>query len=150
MSNPVLWLGDTTAENVALVGAKAAALARMKRVGLPVPDGFALTTDVFVEATAAFRGETEARLGKLVAGGEGVEAACRAVRDPVLRIELPRKVTEAIADAMATLGARAVCVRSSATEEDLPEASFAGQYETYLNVLSTEAVIRHVLDVWAS
>jgi len=50
----------------------------------------------------------------------------------------------------ATLGARAVCVRSSATEEDLREASFAGQYETYLNVLSTEAVIRHVLDVWAS
>lgn len=150
MSNPVLWLGDTTAENAALVGAKAAALARMKRVGLPVPDGFALTTDVFVEATAAFRVETEARLGKLVAGGEGLEAACRAVRDRVLSIELPPKVTEAIADAMATLGARAVCVRSSATEEDLPEASFAGLYETYLNVLSTEAVIRHVLDVWAS
>ncbi|WP_084958255.1 PEP/pyruvate-binding domain-containing protein [Thermoactinospora rubra] len=123
----VLPLGAVQAADLALAGGKGANLGELLRAGFPVPDGFVVTTHAYA---AAVRGAT---------GREAVEAA-----------QLPAELREAILDAYAALGAGPVAVRSSATAEDLPGAAFAGQQETYLNVVGEEAVLRAVRRCWGS
>jgi rifampicin phosphotransferase len=110
---------------VGLVGGKGASLGELMRVeGIDVPDGFCVTTEAFREA---------------MAGGPSAEA------------EMPAGIAAAIGAALARLGADgAYAVRSSSTAEDSAEASFAGQHESYLNVVGTEAVLAAVRRCWAS
>ncbi|MBI2384730.1 MAG: phosphoenolpyruvate synthase [Elusimicrobia bacterium] len=125
-----IGLGD-----VASVGGKNASLGEMYRVlsprGVPVPDGFAITTDAYRRFTGS--------LGLKRPRGSG-EAARRAI----LSAAFPKDLEEAIAAAYARLGGgrdAAVAVRSSATAEDLPDASFAGQQESFLNVTGRAALL---------
>src|SRR5262245_58567402 len=107
------------ADRLALVGGKAANLGELTRAGLPVPDGFCLTTLAYERA----------------AGGLGEGEAGGSARERLLAAEVPAEVAAEIARAYAELaGDGPVAVRSSATAEDLPFASFAGQHDSFLQI----------------
>jgi rifampicin phosphotransferase len=121
MTTYVLGFADIDRSSSSVVGGKGANLGELARIeGIRVPDGFCVTTDAYREATRAMG-------------------------------EMPPAVASAIAERLAKLGDRhAYAVRSSATAEDLPSASFAGQYDTYLGIVGTERVLAHVRRCWAS
>ncbi len=138
-----------------VVGGKAASLGELIRAGFPVPEGFCVTTAAYTLLSAS--AGLEAWLEALTT--TGVEDAARrtelaaAVRTALLQAPVPVRVAEAITQAYQELGRRAavpVAVRSSATAEDLPSASFAGQQETYLNVVGIEALLTAVQRCFAS
>lgn len=142
----VLGFEDAAAGDVAVVGGKNASLSNMVRnlraAGLAVPDGFATTADAFREYVAAndIEPELKARLAAFKAGRIALHEAGSAIRDLFLKGEFPEETAKAIRQAYARLSQAAgvdelaVAVRSSATAEDLADASFAGQQETFLNV----------------
>ena len=143
----VMALDDPTA-TLDTVGGKGAALGELARGGLPVPAGFHVTTDAYREFVAA--AELADPIGEALADGEG-EAGPR-IRALFGGAELPDALREAVLSAYAALGdgeAR-VAVRSSATAEDLPDLSFAGQQDTYLNIHGGKALLSAVRDCWAS
>jgi pyruvate,water dikinase len=144
----VLALADPAA-SLELVGGKGASLARLARAGFNVPRGFHLTTAAyraFVEANAL-----EAPILEAVSRHTSDQAA-RAVSQLFERAAMPGSVHDALIAAYASLGPLdpAVAVRSSATAEDLPGLSFAGQQDTFLNVRGQDAVERAVRGCWAS
>jgi rifampicin phosphotransferase len=137
------------------VGGKGASLARLAAAGLPVPDGFHITTEAynrFVEENNLQAGIRAALEQVDLQQPTTLEAVSTAIREMFARAQTPPDVAGAIAQAYAELAGRdpAVAVRSSATAEDLPEASFAGQQETYLNVQGTAQVLEAVKRCWAS
>jgi phosphohistidine swiveling domain-containing protein len=133
------------------VGGKAANLGELLSAGLPVPPGFCVTTHAYerAEAQAPDQGPVLERLE--VAGPEEVPALAAQARAAIQAAPVPADVREAIESAYQALGPEApVAVRSSATAEDLPELSFAGQQDTYLNVVGGDAMVAAVRDCWAS
>jgi pyruvate,water dikinase len=143
-----IGLEDVGEQHVALVGGKGANLGALSRIdGVEVPPGFCVTTTAFRRAVTQAPGMAE-RIDALshvgaISSGE--------IRAAVEGVALPRDVEAAIAGAVARLGEGAACaVRSSATAEDTPTASFAGQHDSYLNVTGTAAVLEHVRRAWAS
>jgi rifampicin phosphotransferase len=132
-----------------IVGGKAANLAVLLRIdGVSVPAGFCVTTDAFrrVIAEAPSIGELLGRLD-----GEDVGALSAEIRRTIEETAVPADVAAAITSALADLGeGAAYAVRSSATAEDLPTASFAGQQDSYLNVVGPAEILRHVSRCWAS
>ncbi|MCU1517010.1 MAG: phosphoenolpyruvate synthase [Pseudarthrobacter sp.] len=150
----VMDLGQVRAGMVPLVGGKAANLGELLHAGLPVPDGFCLTTEAYRRATAGqgnladiHRALTETAAGDLPA----LAGLAARARDVVRAGAVPPDVAAAVGQAYAALGNNVpVAVRSSATAEDLPTASFAGQQDTYLNVVGAAAVVDAVRDCWAS
>jgi rifampicin phosphotransferase len=130
------------ARDFAFAGGKAVNLAELLGAGFPVPDGFCVGTPAYAQAAAA------AGLDEVLAAGTDLAAGARAA---LLAIPMPADVAEAVTDAYTALGDRVpVAVRSSATAEDLPGASFAGQQDTYLNVVGVDAVLDAVRRCWAS
>jgi pyruvate,water dikinase len=141
------------------VGGKCASLGSLLDAGLPVPRGFAVTTDAFTEmlASDALGSRVEERLVGLDPGDLDELATCsERVRALIEAAPVPASVEAAVRDAYESLGAAAnlsdvpVAVRSSATAEDLPGASFAGQQDTYLWVVGADAVLTHVRRCWSS
>ncbi|MFE2615053.1 rifamycin-inactivating phosphotransferase [Micromonospora chalcea] len=137
-----------------IVGGKGAHLGALTRIdGVRVPPGFCVTTDAFrlVARTPALAGPLDRPARADADDSAALRAAAADVRRAVERAELPGDVAAAVTAALAGLGAEAAyAVRSSATAEDLPDASFAGQQDTYLNVIGTAEVLRHVSRCWAS
>ncbi|MFL1377438.1 PEP/pyruvate-binding domain-containing protein [Nocardiopsis protaetiae] len=129
------------ADDLPAVGGKAANLGELLRAGLPVPPGFVVTTDAYAAAVDG------AGLADLLAGPDPDPAALRAA---VGSAPVPEAVRAAITEAHARLGGVPVAVRSSATAEDLPGAAFAGQQDTYLNVVGADGVVDAVRRCWAS
>jgi pyruvate,water dikinase len=128
---------DIDAGMLAKVGGKAANLGELTRAGLPVPPGFCVMTEAYRQVAAQ-------------AGVDGSHQAEKA-RELIVGTPIPAEISEAILADYAKLGDDvAVAVRSSATAEDLPFASFAGQQDTYLNVVGGEAVLDAVRRCWAS
>ncbi|RSM89596.1 phosphoenolpyruvate synthase [Kibdelosporangium aridum] len=126
-----------SAAMLATVGGKAANLGELTRAGLPVPPGFCITTDAYKEVAA-------------LAGVDGSHDAAKA-RELILGTPIPGEISKAIVSAYENLGPDVpVAVRSSATAEDLPFASFAGQQDTYLNIVGADAVLDAVRRCWAS
>ncbi len=137
----ILWFDDITTADVERVGGKGANLGECARASLPVPPGFCVTTDAYRQATAGLSGALSA------------EAALRdaaAARQRILALSIPEAVEAAIREAYAELGEPMVAVRSSATAEDLADASFAGQQDTYLGVLGIDELLDAVRRCWAS
>ena len=139
----------------AVVGGKGASLARLVRAGLPVPGGFCVTTSAyraFVDDNALQPGILEALLSVDPDRPATLEAASAGIGVRFAAGLIPAGVAAAIREAYATLPGEdpAVGVRSSATAEDLPDLSFAGQHETYLNMTGAEAVLDAVQRCWAS
>jgi phosphohistidine swiveling domain-containing protein len=136
-------------------GGKGAALTDMVRAGLPVPDGFHVTTAAYREFVTAndLQGRILAELESADPEQPStLETASRAIGQLFAEGEMVPAIAGAIAQAYAELAGQSptVAVRSSATAEDLPEASFAGQQETYLNVQGASAVLDAVRHCWAS
>lgn len=155
----ILRLSQVDGSMLPLVGGKAANLGELMAAGLPVPEGFCLTTAAYREATRAVQDGVLAELGNLQAAlhpgtpGRDTELAVMAgrAREAIRAIPVPPRVVAAVGQAYEALGKAApVAVRSSATAEDLPFASFAGQQDTYLNVIGIGAVLKAVRDCWAS
>jgi pyruvate,water dikinase len=144
---------------VPLVGGKAANLGELVNAGLPVPGGFCLTTDAYRLATRSGSLSVAESLGavhlalKSTTADQLPELAGLAgqARDIILAADIPPEIEAAVREACVGLGQDVpVAVRSSATAEDLPFASFAGQQDTYLNVVGADAVLQAVRDCWAS
>ncbi|UTT70085.1 PEP-utilizing enzyme [Arthrobacter sp. DNA4] len=156
----VLGLGSLDAGMLALVGGKAANLGELLSAGLPVPDGFCLTTAAYRQAIGAPEALLPALAGVYAtmvetagAAGDLPDAAGLAAtaRAAILDAPVPAAVAHAVEQAYTALGPDvAVAVRSSATAEDLPFASFAGQQDTFLNVVGVPAVLDAVRRCWAS
>jgi rifampicin phosphotransferase len=149
----VLWFRDAAATDIARVGGKAANLARLVAADLPVPPGFAVTAEAYGDFLRA-SGLTERILAHMdgVRATEEVERRSAEVRRLIVAQTVPDAITEQVRAAYGRLGdgATPVAVRSSATAEDLPEASFAGQQDTYLNIRGAAAVLDAVRRCWAS
>ena len=163
MSDLVLWLDKLGMDDLGQVGGKNASLGEMignlADLGVSVPGGFATTADAFREHlhTTGLDQRIVERLRSLdVADVDALSAAGKDIRSWILDTTLPEALTAAIRDAYAKLcqdaggGDIAVAVRSSATAEDLPDASFAGQQETFLNVIGIDDVLHTIKEVFAS
>ena len=151
----VLRFGEIDETDVAVVGGKCAHLAELARMdGTHVPPGFCVTTDAFrrIMAEAPSIDDRLHRLSRLnPEDGEAIRALSAEIRLTVERVAIPDDVVAAIIGSLAQLGEQSACaIRSSATAEDLPTASFAGQHETYLNVVEPMAILRCVSRCWAS
>jgi phosphoenolpyruvate synthase/pyruvate phosphate dikinase len=155
MRQYVLDFQEIHQTDVAVVGGKGANLGELSRVeGIHVPPGFCVTTDAFqrIMSEAPSIGERVERLGRLRPDErEAIAALSAEIRQIIETIVMPDELTDAIARAFIRLGDRAAyAVRSSATAEDSPTASFAGQQDTYLNVVGQAAILRHISQCWAS
>jgi len=151
----VLALQEVDRSHIGVVGGKGANLGELHRLdGIRVPDGFCVSTEVFkrVMGAAPAIGDLLDRLALLKAEDrEAIRELAAAVRAVIEGIAIPEDVQEAIARFLTRLGAQAdYAVRSSATAEDLPAASFAGQQDSYLNVTGKPAILRHISRCWAS
>src|SRR5215210_3291783 len=143
----VVPLDQLAASSLAAVGGKALNLGILTSAGFPVPPGFVVTTEAYELAV-------DDRADALVAGlptTADPAAAAERVRATILEAPVPEKVRQDVLDGYRELGPDvAVAVRSSATAEDLAFASFAGQQDTYLNIVGADAVIDAVRRCWAS
>ncbi|OLR91386.1 rifamycin-inactivating phosphotransferase [Actinokineospora bangkokensis] len=153
--NQVLDLHEVDRTRVAVVGGKAAHLGELTRVeGTQVPAGFCVTVGAYQRVLAGVPsiGELVDDLARVDADDLAAIAEVSAqVRRAIEGAPIPDDLAAAITRALRALGDDVPCaVRSSATAEDLPGASFAGQQDTYLNVVGPEAVLRHVSRCWAS
>ena len=151
----VLWLEDVDADDVGTVGGKAASLGELIGAGLPVPPGFAVTAGTyrtFIEE-AGIDEELFSAVDVDPEDSAALRAAEERAEELILETPLPEPVREEILDRYRSMGDEDdeafVAVRSSATAEDLPDSSFAGQQETFLNVRE-EALLRRVKECWAS
>jgi pyruvate,water dikinase len=138
----------------ARVGGKCASLGDMTQAGVAVPPGYAVTTEAYEAMLneTGLRAEIEAILRRLDYGDvDALERAAQAIQIRFRSHPLPAAVEAAIRTHYRRLGEDLpVAVRSSATAEDLPDASFAGQQDTYLWVMGADSVVEKVRDCWAS
>ena len=142
-----------TQTSISKAGGKGANLGEMINAGFPVPAGFVLTTaayDAFVEAHN-LQEEIVAQARAVSAEEpQSSQAASEAIRPLFLNNTFPQQIAKDLVSAWQQLGATAVAVRSSATAEDLPNASFAGQQDTFLNIRGEAALLDTVKQCWAS
>jgi pyruvate,water dikinase len=151
----VLGFQEVDRTDVGVVGGKGANLGELSRLeGIRVPDGFCVSAEAFkrVLGAAPGIGGLLDRLALLkVEDREAIRELAAAIRGAIEGIAIPEDVREEITRFLARLGEQeAYAVRSSATAEDLPAASFAGQQDTYLNVIGKPAILKHISRCWAS
>jgi len=149
----VLWLDEVRSDDLATVGGKAASLGELTAAGLPVPPGFVVTAGTyrtFIE-DAGIDDELFAAVDVDSEDSKALSQAHERAHELIVETPLPEDVEAEILDAYRSVddGAAFVAVRSSATAEDLPDASFAGQQETFLNVREDDLLDR-VKECWAS
>ncbi|UCE95734.1 MAG: phosphoenolpyruvate synthase [Candidatus Bathyarchaeota archaeon] len=157
----VLWFEELTKEDIPIVGGKNANLGEMIQAKIPVPLGFAVTA----QAYRKFINETgiDEKIFRIIkktvtntSEPKQFEEASRKIRKLVEAAKIPKEIEKALRDSYKKLNKRTsstdifVAVRSSATAEDLPDASFAGQQETYLNVKGTDELIEKTIRCWSS
>ncbi len=151
----VLGLEEVDKTQVALVGGKGAQLGELSRIeGIRVPAGFCVTTDAFrrIMTTVPWIDDQLDQLSRPNPDDrEAIRTLSAEIRRTIEGIAIPDDLAAAITRSVARLGEQAAyAVRSSATAEDLPTASFAGQQDTYLNVVGPAAILQHVSRCWAS
>ncbi|NHW23964.1 MAG: pyruvate, water dikinase [Archaeoglobales archaeon] len=153
---PVLWLSDVDKNDIPIVGGKAANLGELLRLEIPVPDGFVVDARTFRDFInrANLKSKIYALLQNLdVEKTEELNRVSEEIRKMIREAEMPEEIEKEIKKAYKKLGNGKevyVAVRSSATAEDLPDASFAGQQDTYLNVKGEEEVVKKVKECWGS
>lgn len=151
----VLWLEEIKKEDINSVGGKGASLGEMTAIGLPVPKAFVVTAQAFRKflIETGIEEELFRRLERLDVDDNGaLESVSKDVQGLVLSVEMPDQIREEIVAAYDRMGedGTVVAVRSSATAEDLPDASFAGQQDTFLNILGETDLLEAVQQCWAS
>ncbi len=153
MSPTIRWFAEVAKEDVGSVGGKGASLGEMTRAQIPVPPGFVVTAEVYASFLRV--NEITNQVQELLTWLDPNNSAMlndrsEKIKRLVLAAPIPAEVATEIRHAYHKLGAGLVAVRSSATAEDLPEASFAGQQSTYLNVIGDDEVLSAVRECWAS
>jgi pyruvate,water dikinase len=160
----VLWFDEYTEDDRPRVGGKNASLGSMITAGLPVPPGFAVTTDAYesLRSHPDLVAHVRGLLDPLdVSDSRLLQKVAAEIREAIVALPIHADIEEAIRTAYAQLSAHCgspagpeqgigVAVRSSATAEDLPDASFAGQQDTYLWITGADSVVEHVRRCWAS
>ncbi len=158
-SDYIVWFENYTPADRARIGGKNASLGEMMAAGLPVPPGFAISTDAYT--TLRRHSSLVHDVNRLLAGVDftdpvGLQATSAEIRSLIEEIPVPDDITSAIRLAYGELCELCdvedvpVAVRSSATAEDLPDASFAGQQDTFLWITGADAVVEHVRRCWSS
>lgn len=153
----ILWFNEVGKDDIPLVGGKGANLGEMAKFGIPVPAGFIVTAQAyfyFLEK-ANLRTKIKNYLSSLnLNEPDSLEQVSSHIKRLILTSPVPRDLAQAISENYAKLGTflkpALVAVRSSATAEDLPTASFAGQQETFLNISGDASVVEKVRQSWAS
>ncbi|HDX9524875.1 TPA: phosphoenolpyruvate synthase [Bacillus cereus] len=155
MSSFVLDFQEIEKTQLFLVGGKGLNLGELSKIqGIQVPEGFCVTTvgyekaveqneelQTLLQQLTKLKMEERAQIGEI----------SKQIRETIMAVEIPVDVVEAVAHYLSRFGnEHAYAVRSSATAEDLPYASFAGQQDTYLNIIGEEAILQHVRKCWAS
>ena len=155
MSSYVLGFQDIDKTKLMLVGGKGANLGELSKIeGIRVPDGFCISTEAFtriigetssihelLDQLSLLKVEDRDKIGEL--SGE--------IRRVIEGVAIPEDIYEEVTRFLSRLGEKnAYAVRSSATAEDLPGASFAGQQDTYLNIIGKQAILKHISKCWAS
>ncbi|MFD2656727.1 phosphoenolpyruvate synthase [Gracilibacillus thailandensis] len=155
MSASVLDFQEIEKTQLMLVGGKGLNLGELSKIqGIHVPEGFCITTEGFQKAVSqneTYRALLD-RLSRLkVEDREQIAAISKKIRQLIMEVEIPSEVVNTVTHTLSKFGEQhAYAVRSSATAEDLPYASFAGQQDTYLNIIGKEAILRHISKCWAS
>ncbi len=155
MSSYVLDFQDIDKSKLMLVGGKGANLGELSTIeGIHIPDGFCISTEAFkriIEKTSSLH-ELFDQLALLKAKDrDKISQLSGEIRRIIAGVAIPQDIQEEITHHLSRLDANnAYAVRSSATAEDLPVASFAGQQDTYLNILGKDAILKHISKCWAS
>lgn len=149
----VLFFAEIDYAQLPRVGGKGANLGELTRAGLPVPPGFCITTEAYMQIAES--ADLTALLTELAseAGQARYAELATTIRERLLKVSFPPELANAVRAAYHSLGNGLpipVAVRSSATAEDLPFASFAGQQDTYLNIVGDDALLDAVRRCWAS
>jgi pyruvate,water dikinase len=155
MSVCILRFQEIDRSQVMTVGGKGANLGELSGIkGIPVPEGFCVTTEAYKKVF-----ESNQELNRLLEALTRLQADERRtisevsskIRAVIEGITIPKDVAEEIADCLTMFGEKdAYAIRSSATAEDLPTASFAGQQDTYLNIIGKASILKHISKCWAS
>ncbi|EKN62732.1 phosphoenolpyruvate synthase [Neobacillus bataviensis LMG 21833] len=155
MGSLVLGFQEMEKTQLMLVGGKGLKLGELSKIqGIQVPEGFCITTEAYqkaLEQNEAFYALLDQLTLLKVKDRDQIGEISRKIRKIIMEAEIPSDVSCAVAHYLSLLGdEHAYAVRSSATAEDLPHASFAGQQDTYLNIIGKEAILRHIRKCWAS
>jgi pyruvate,water dikinase len=148
----VVWFIEVDKEDLPLVGGKGANLGELTKLEIPVPPGFIVTTQSYFHFLdeSGLRAKIRAILKKLDADdSRQLDKSATRIKELISNARMPQTIADEIREAYEKLGGL-VAVRSSATAEDLPEASFAGQQRTFLNIQGEADVIAAVQGCWAS
>jgi len=146
-------------EDVDVAGGKGANLGELTQAGIPVPPGFVVTSktyDQFIKETGIFDEIMDILNALDVNNNKELQAASVKIKDIIVKTRMPDEIRTIVVEAYNALCHRIgkddvfVAIRSSATAEDLPEASFAGQQDTYLNIRGSDEVVEYVQKCWAS
>lgn len=152
----LLWFKEIDKDDGGIVGGKGANLGEMTKAGFPVPDGFVVTAQAYFHMLEEnnLRDQIKSILKGLdVEKPKELNRASAAIKKLIEKATVPEDIDQDIREAYLKLSKKKeifVAVRSSATAEDLPEASFAGQQETFLNVKGDSSLVHHVRLAWAS
>ncbi len=155
-SAQILWFKEVGKKDIGLVGGKGANLGEMVNAKIPVPDGFIVTAGAyfdFINSTSLKEKIMHELSGLDVDNSKKLQEASKRIKTAIMAADMPGDLAQQIKDYYHKLcgeNDRYVAVRSSATAEDLPDASFAGQQETYLNVKGWSNVVAKVQKCWAS
>ncbi len=149
----ILWFSEVAKDDIPLVGGKGANLGEMSHAQIPVPPGFVVSASAFFNFIKG--SDLAKKIKNLLANLDAEDNArlqetANRIKELILNTPMPQETAEEIKKAYRKLGQGLVAVRSSATAEDLPEASFAGQQSTFLNVEGEDNVVAAVQKCWAS
>jgi pyruvate, water dikinase len=152
-SRDVVWFNEVGKNDIGMVGGKGANLGEMTNAGIPVPPGFIVTAQAyfaFIEK-AKLHDKIKTLLDPVnVHDSKQLQSVALKVQKLVSDAPMPPELAKTIIEAYNKMGKGLVAVRSSATAEDLPEASFAGQQATFLNIEGEQEVVKAVQECWAS
>lgn len=152
----ILWFNQIRKTDIPIVGGKGANLGEMTFAKIPVPNGYVVTSTAYFDflKTTSLKQKILTELGGLdVNDSNALNKASENIKTAFMSAEMPKDLRDQIKQYYHELCGeydRLVAVRSSATAEDLPDASFAGQQETYLNIKGADAVVKNVQMCWAS
>jgi len=148
----LVWFDEVDKEDLLLVGGKGANLGELTKAAIPVPPGFIVTTEsyfLFLDESGL-----PGQIGEILEplnpdDSEQLSQVSASIKEVITNARMPQHIADEIREAYSKMGGL-VAVRSSATAEDLPEASFAGQQRTFLNIEGEEEVVAAVQECWAS
>ncbi len=149
----IVWFNEVTKKDIPLVGGKGANLGEMTNANIPVPPGFIVTATAYFDFLQ--RSKLAGKIRNILEpldpdDSKKLQQVAAEIKQMIMNAAMPPDIAKEIKQAYVKMGGGLVAVRSSATAEDLPEASFAGQQRTFLNVQGEEEVVDAVQECWAS